>query len=78
MRCNNVYCYWQAFGECCNESEEGHIKARPNTLDCPSSLRGDFEKQLYNLVKECNNLLMERNMKELIEIKKFIINQRIN
>lgn len=77
MECNNIYCMWQSFDQCCHESEEGFINATPNQLDCPSSLRKDFEKQLYNLVDEITELLNKRNMKELNQIKKFILNQRI-
>lgn len=78
MRCNNVYCLWNAFEQCCPESEELMNKATPNQLDCPSSLRNDFEKQLLLLADECKSLLNYRSMKELIEIKAFIESQRPN
>ncbi|AUZ30172.1 hypothetical protein [Bacillus licheniformis] len=76
MECYNRFCLWNVFGSCCHESEEGMKKATPNQLDCPSSLRADFEEQLNNLLNECIDLLMHRNMKELIEVKKFINEQR--
>lgn len=76
MDCNNKQCMWNAFDQCCPEDEEQYNNAVPNTLDCPSSLRADFQEQLYNLVDECVELLNHRNMKELIEIKKFIESQR--
>lgn len=76
MSCNNTYCYWNYDGQCCTDSEEAFEKAIPNTLDCPSSLRKDFEEQLYSLGGECESLLYKRNMRELIEIKKFIESQR--
>lgn len=76
MECNNTYCLWCEFEQCCHESEEGYLNATPNQLDCPSSLRKDFQEQLYILVNECTELLRRRNMRELIEIRKFIKNQR--
>jgi hypothetical protein len=77
MKCNNTYCYWNAFDQCCHESEEGFKNATPNELNCPSSLRKDFEEQLINVYEECVDLLYHRNMRELIEIKRFIENQRL-
>jgi hypothetical protein len=76
MECNNKQCLWNAFDSCCHESEEGYEQATPNKLDCPSSLRKDFEEQLNNIFDECSSLLRYRNMKELIEIKRFIESQR--
>lgn len=76
MDCNNKYCLWNAFDQCCPEDEETFDKAVPNSLDCPTSLRADFQAQLYILVNECEGLLHRRNMKELIAIKKFIESQR--
>ena len=66
---------WCSFDQCCHESEEGHRDAIPNTLDCPSSLRVDFEEQLFNLLDECTSELRHRNMSQLLEIRKFIKNQ---
>lgn len=77
MECNNKYCLWNFKGSCCPESEEQYNNAVPNSLDCPSSLRSDFDKQLYLLVDECSELLNKRNMRKLIEIKKHIESQRI-
>lgn len=77
MDCNNKYCYWQILNQCCPESEELFDNAIPDTLDCPSSLRYDFKESLYKLIEECNILLLHRNMKQLMEIKKFIENQQI-
>lgn len=76
MKCNNKHCLWNAFDQCCPESKEQFDNAVPNTLDCPSSLRVDLQKQLELVVDECNVLLSYRNMKELIDIKKFIEEQR--
>ncbi|OPH61854.1 hypothetical protein BC351_01020 [Paenibacillus ferrarius] len=76
MSCNNMYCYWNYNDQCCTDSEEAFEKAIPNTLDCPSSLRKNFEEQLYILIDECTELLNKMNMRELITIKKFIENQR--
>lgn len=76
MECNNKYCMWNAFHQCCPEDEESFNKAIPNRLDCPSSLRVDFQEQLTNLVGEIYDLLVRRNMQELIQAKKFIESQR--
>lgn len=76
MKCDNKYCLWNAFNQCCPETEELIKYATPNKLDCPSSLRSDFQEQLHNLADECNKLLDRRNMRELIEIKRFIESQR--
>lgn len=76
MECNNTYCMWNAFGQCCPEDEEHFDNVVPSTLDCPSSLRVDFQEQLMTLVDECQELLNRRNMKELIQIKKFTESQR--
>ena len=76
MECNNKHCTWNAFGQCCPEDEEQYNNAVPDTLDCPSSLRVDFQEQLVTLADECNELLNRRNMQELIQVKKFIESQR--
>jgi hypothetical protein len=77
MDCNNTDCLWSTFGTCCHEDQMKAAKiATPNQLDCPASLRRDFQIQLYKLRNECEALLDKRNMKELIAIKKFILSQR--
>lgn len=76
MKCNNKHCLWNFNDSCCPESEEQFNFAVPNSLDCPSSIRVDLEKQLVLLYEECSSLLRYRNMKELIEIKNFIEEQR--
>lgn len=76
MNCNNKYCTWNAFDQCCPEDEESYRKAIPDTIDCPSSLRVDFQEQLMTLKNECSELLKFRNMQELISIKSFIESQK--
>jgi hypothetical protein len=76
MECNNKHCLWNAFDQCCHEIEESFEQATPNELDCPSSLRKDFDEQLNLLAIECQELILKRNMKELIQVKKFIESQR--
>lgn len=76
MNCNNTHCLWNFRGQCCPEDEENFNSATPDRLDCPSSLRNDFQEQLYELVDECAELLKRRNMRELIEIKRFVESQR--
>lgn len=73
--CNNKYCLWNAFDQCCPESPEDMENATPNELDCPSSLRVDFKEQLQLLVDEIESLLQKRNFSQLNEVLKFIRNQ---
>lgn len=77
MECNNTFCLWSTFGSCCHEDFLKVEKiVTPNQLDCPASLRRDLQTQLFNLRDECVDLIDQRNMKELIAIKKFILSQR--
>lgn len=76
MKCNNKYCLWNAYDQCCPEDEKSYDYATPNRLDCPSSLRNDFQQQLEMLSVECKDLVQHRNMGELIEIKRFVEDQR--
>jgi len=77
MECNNKHCLWNYGDSCCHEDYEKAEKiATPNQLDCPASLRKDFDIQLFKLAKECDELISRRTMRELIEIKKFLLSQR--
>lgn len=76
MDCNNKYCYWHYKNQCCHEDEESYDNATPNELDCPSSLRSDFEIMMRVLINECYELLGKRRFRELVDIHNFIINQR--
>ena len=77
MECNNKHCLWNAFDSCCHEDPEKADKhATPNQLDCPVSLRGDFTRQLYALLHECETMLDRRNMKELMQVRDFMKAQR--
>ncbi|UJH95605.1 hypothetical protein [Bacillus phage vB_BtM_BMBsp2] len=76
MECNNKHCYWNMYDQCCPEDEETYAKATPNELDCPASLRSDFEEQIHKTHVACLTLLNERSYRELQEIYKFIESQR--
>lgn len=76
MECNNQHCVFCMFDQCCHESEEGFDKATPNELDCPSSVRVDQQQGMYLLQADILDLTCKRNLRELLEIKKFIENQR--
>lgn len=76
MECKNNFCLWNFNNQCCPESGEQYKNAKPNELDCPSSIRKDFDSQLFNIADECKMLLNKRNMRELKEIKRFIEGQR--
>ena len=75
MDCNNKYCLWCAFDQCCHESEEGYINATPNQLDCPSALRADFDDMFWKLSKECQIMLYHRNFQQLLDIYNFMKKQ---
>lgn len=76
MKCNNQYCYWNHKGSCVPETEQDYDNATPNELDCPSSLRIDIEEGIWILHDEIVELVEKRNLNELIEVKKFILDQR--
>lgn len=76
MECNNDFCHWNYNKMCCPESEEQLRKAIPHTLDCPSSLRKDFEQQLWSLHDECISMIKRRNFKELQEVYKLLNSQK--
>lgn len=76
MNCNNNHCLWNAFNQCCPESEELHITAIPNTLDCPSAMRSDHQEAMIDIIVEVDEMMYRRNFKELIEIHKFVKDQR--
>lgn len=58
------------------ESEELYDAATPNQLDCPSSLRYDHQEAMYQIIDEVNELMMNKNFRELIEIHKYVRSQR--
>ncbi|WP_124115373.1 hypothetical protein [Paenibacillus xylanexedens] len=76
MNCNNTHCLWNAFNQCCPESEELHNAAIPNTLDCPSAMRSDHQEAMLSIIVEVNEMMRKRNFKKLIEIHKFVRGQR--
>lgn len=76
MKCNNIHCYLNYSGNYYHESEEAYNQTAPNELNCPSSLRRDFENQFRLLVDEVYELIRHRIFRELIEIKKYIECQR--
>lgn len=77
MKCNNTHCLWNAFESCCPESEELYNAAMPNQQDCPSSMREDHQEAMYQIMDEVDELMMKRNFKELIQIHKFVRDQRL-
>ncbi|PYY28251.1 Uncharacterized protein PIL02S_03397 [Paenibacillus illinoisensis] len=76
MKCNNKHCLWNAFDQCCHESNEGYDAAIPNTLDCPSSNRNDHQLAMYQIIDEVVEMMTKRTFRELIEIHKYVRNQR--
>ncbi|WP_091014442.1 hypothetical protein [Paenibacillus amylolyticus] len=76
MNCSNTHCLWNAFDQCCPESEELYIAAIPDTLDCPSAIRSDYQEAMISIIEEVDELMYRRNFKELIDIHKFVRGQR--
>jgi hypothetical protein len=76
MSCNNTYCLWNAYAMCCHESKEGYDTASPNELDCPSSLRKDFQESMYQMWDEIDEMMNKRKFSELVQIHKFVRDQR--
>lgn len=69
MECNNEYCTWCSFGQCCHESEEGYTNATPNQLDCPSALRNDFEQEIYACYFRICEKAVKLNSKQIHELE---------
>lgn len=64
MDCNNTYCYWCTFEQCCHEDEiiyGSKELQKPNELGCPSSLRSDFEEMTWVLYDWCKNAFIKAN-----------------
>jgi len=69
-------CYWNFDGLCCTDGEEALNEANPTENEkCPSWLRKDFEQHLNNTYHEVCELANNRNLKQLEEIKDFILKQ---
>lgn len=76
MNCNNKFCYWNYDCMCCHESEDGYENATPNELDCPSSLRGDFESEFWAIFDMCHLIMKKLNTLDLLHFYAFIKSQR--
>lgn len=76
MNCNNTHCLWNAFDQCCHESQEGFDMATPNALDCPSSLRTDFQYGVsYTFHYVCDKF-EELSTVEQRRVLNFVLDQR--
>lgn len=81
MDCNNKYCYWRMFEQCCHEDEEVHGNPSlqlPNQLDCPSTLRSDFEVSLLLLYNDLHPLvdkiiLKRANFGKMVKLHKILL-----
>jgi hypothetical protein len=62
------------FDSCCHESEEGHENGTPNQLDCPSSLRSDFEEQMNIRYMSLKNQIRGLRFNEMMKVIKFMNN----
>ena len=63
MECNNKYCLWCMDNKyCVSESQEGDFSFTPNQLDCPMSLRSDFEIMLRHMANSLAYLGMDKTI----------------
>jgi hypothetical protein len=58
---------------CVHEDEKEYNKATPNKLDCPSSLRSDFEEQFAMLEEEILDRVHDLMFSEMVKVREFII-----
>lgn len=72
MKCNNQHCYWCQFETCCHEDEKAYPRATPNQLDCPVSLRSDWESSFYNKHRQIEWKLGKLTFEELRRVEKEI------
>ncbi|AEW47439.1 hypothetical protein BCB4_0211 [Bacillus phage B4] len=76
MECNNKYCVWNMFDQCCPDSEERFNEATPNELDCPASVREDLQNGVYetynHILSEIDEMCYDDRLKVLI----FMLEQR--
>lgn len=75
MDCNKK-CYWNFDGLCVSDNEENYENGNPKENEkCENWLREDFEEALKRTYDEVVNLAWHRNLKQLEEIKEFILKQ---
>lgn len=81
MKCNNKFCYWSSFEQCCHEDEEVHGNPSLqsiNQLDCPSALRSDFEESFSLLSDDLShvihvNILNRLTFDKMVKIHKILV-----
>jgi len=76
MECNNKYCVWNMFDQCCPDSEERFNEATPNELDCPSSIREDLQAGVYHLYYRILDSIDDMAYDDRLKILIFMLNQR--
>jgi hypothetical protein len=74
MNCNNKFCHWHFDGMCCPESEEDFNNAIPNTLDCQSTLRGDFEEAFDQLADDLTDRVNNLSFSDMVKVRIYLIN----
>ena len=66
MECNNKYCLWCMDNKYCVSESLGDVNVRgwfePNQLDCPMSLRSDFEIMLRHMANSLAYLGMDKTI----------------
>lgn len=75
MKCDQ--CYWAFDTQCVCESEETHSSATQYTDNCIGFLEKEFENKLWDTYGDCINMLSEKNLAQLLEIKTFMSRQRL-
>jgi hypothetical protein len=72
VNCNNKYCVWCSFDQCCHEEEKAYKKATPNQLDCPVSTRVDWEYQFMLTIELLRNLGVRGKILKTLTFKKAV------
>ena len=73
MNCNNKHCYWNYDNMCVHESYKEFLKATPNELNCPASLRGDFETARILIQEELKEHVVNLGFTDMIKVRKMIL-----
>jgi hypothetical protein len=68
-------CYWNCDGQCCPEDEESFNSAKPNSEECTTFLRKDFDDYFWNTYDYILGSIQKMNIGQLEKVKDFITNQ---
>lgn len=75
MKCEQ--CFWTYDDQCVNEDIETHSSPTQYTDKCIGFLEEEFEDMFWDTYMECIDLLGKKNLEQLLEIKRFVLKQRL-